>query len=89
MRAIAATLLTVFFAGCATTAAPPSYVKPGMSRKEVIKRLGPPMTVLSRDDTGVEYLYYQFSETEAVDDVDLGDLVVPIHEGVVLSPDDL
>ena len=89
IKAIPAVLLTVLFAGCATTAPSPSYVKPGMSRQEVIKRLGPPMTVISRDETGVEYLYYRFSETEAIDDVDLGDVVVPIHEGMVLSPEDL
>lgn len=86
-RAIAVFLLAFFCAGCGATARQ-AYVDPGMSRQEVIKRLGPPMAVVSKEELGVEYLHYRLPPLEPPGGgARLVEVVVPIHEGVVVSPD--
>ena len=79
-------MLAGLFAGCAASQA--SYVNPGMSRQEVIKSLGPPLTVVAKDEIGVEYLYYRVPSLEKPEqgEGEPVDLVVPIHDGTVLSP---
>jgi len=91
-RVLTIVLMCGTFVACASPQ--PSYVNPGMSRQEVIRSLGPPLYVTAKEEQGVEYLHYRVPPLESkkapkreLPSEVLVDLVVPIHDGAVLSPD--
>ena len=60
MKTILISLSILIIMGCAT-AHRINSISPGMTKEEVIKIMGPPVSVSAKD--GVEYLNYKLSET--------------------------